>query len=126
MASVEGMSFSISADVAQRVAALLEQSGVVVRAQLGITVQDVRTVNSVTAFSSGVYVSGVTVGGASSGLLEVGDVIVQVNEQTTVTPAALMDALLYLNPNQSVIIYFYRQEDYSVLRNVTVVLQSDE
>jgi len=98
----------------------------VVRAQLGITVQDVRTVNSVTAFSSGVYVSGVTVGGASSGLLEVGDVIVQVNEQTTVTPAALMDALLYLNPNQSVIIYFYRQEDYSVLRNVTVVLQSDE
>jgi len=124
-ASIEGMGFSISGDVAERVALMIEQSGIVTRAILGISVADVRTVNGITEFTSGIYVSGVTSGGPSSGLLEVGDVIVRINETAIFTPAALMDALLGARPNQSVILYYYRQSDYSQLLTTTIVLGSE-
>lgn len=121
-ASIEGMGFAISADVVERISQQLESSGAVTRATMDITVTDVRGVTSVTGFTSGIYVSGVTAGGASSGLLEVGDIIVAVDGASIVTPAQLMNAILFKNPGQTMTLTVYRDDDYSVSLSVTVTL----
>jgi serine protease Do len=104
---LEGMGYAISADVAQRVATQIKNSGVVTRADMGITISDVRAVDSVN-LTSGVYVSGVVNGGPSSGLLEVGDVIYQVDSVTIRTPLQLLDFLLFKNPGDQIVVNVIR------------------
>jgi S1-C subfamily serine protease len=126
IASIEGMSFSISADVAERVAMQLQQSGVVTRAVMEITVSDVRGVNSITEFTSGVYIVSVVNDGISHELLRPGDVIVQIDDELTITPTMLQDALLFKNPGESIVVHFYRQTDYSQKQTVTITLGEEE
>jgi serine protease Do len=104
---LEGMGYAISADVAQRVATQIKNSGVVTRADMGITISDVRAVDSVN-LTSGVYVSGVVNGGPSSGQLEVGDVIYQVDSVTIRTPLQLLDFLLFKNPGDQIVVNVIR------------------
>lgn len=120
--SIEGMGYAISGDVVERVVQQLESSGTVTRASLGITVTDVRGVGSVTGFTSGIYVSGVTVSGPSSGLLEIGDIITAVDGNATVTPSQLLSAILFKNPGQTMVLTYYRDDDYSAVQTVTITL----
>jgi len=123
-ASVEGIGFAISADVVERVVQQLETSGVVTRATLGIVVTDVRGVSDVSGFTSGIYVSGVLEGGASSGLLEVADIITAIDGVSVVTPAQIQNAILFKNPGQTMVISYYRDDDYTALQTVTITLGS--
>ena len=104
---LEGMGYAISADVAERVATQIKNSGVVTRADMGITITDVRSVEAVN-LSSGVYVSGVINGGPSSGLLEPGDVIYQIDSVAIRTPLQLLDFLLFKNPGDQIVVGFIR------------------
>jgi putative serine protease PepD len=104
---LEGMGYAISADVAERVATQIKNSGVVTRADMGIIISDVRAVEAVN-LSSGVYVNSVVNGGPSSGLLETGDVIYQIDSDAIRTPLQLLDFLLFKNPGNTIEVAFIR------------------
>lgn len=104
---LEGMGYAISADVAERVATQIKNSGVVTRADMGIIISDVRAVEAVN-LSSGVYVNSVVNGGPSSGLLETGDVIYQIDSVAIRTPLQLLDFLLFKNPGNTIVVAFIR------------------
>jgi len=104
---LEGMGYAISADVVERVATQIKNSGVVTRADMGITITDVRSVEAVN-LTSGVYVSGVVADGPSSGLLSLGDVIYQVDSVMIRTPLELLDFLLFKNPGDQIVVRFIR------------------
>jgi serine protease Do len=106
---LEGMGYAISADVAQRVANQIKNSGVVTRASMDITITDVRAVSGL-PFTSGVYVSGVEATGASNGLLQPGDVIYQIDSVAIRTPLQLLDFLLFKNPGDVIEVSFIRAE----------------
>jgi serine protease Do len=120
---VIGIGYAISADVVQRVANQLKESGVVTRADMGITIQDVRSSNL--NFSSGVRVSGIVRSEIASGLA-VNDVIVAVeNVGDTIvrtpirTPMQLLDYLLFKDPGDQIKVIFFRGSN---LQEVTITL----
>jgi serine protease Do len=120
---LEGMGYSISADVAQRVALQLQASGTVVRASMGITVQDVRA--SELPFTSGVQITQINDATIASGLA-VNDVIVAIDTvggsvvNTPIrTPIQLLDYLLFKQPGDQLRVFFYRND---VINDVLITL----
>ena len=120
---LEGMGYSISADVAQRVALQLQASGTVVRASMGITVQDVRA--SQLPFTSGIQITQINDATIASGLA-VNDVIVAIDTvggsvvNTPIrTPIQLLDYLLFKQPGDQLRVYFYRND---VISDVLITL----
>lgn len=120
---LEGMGYSISADVAERVATAILQSGTVVRADMGLTVQDVRS--SELGFSSGVQITTVNNATIASGLA-VNDVIIAIDTVgdsivTTAirTPIQLLDYLLFKQPGDQLRIFYYRG---GVIEDVVITL----
>ena len=123
---VFGIGYAISADVVERVATQLKTSGIVTRASMGISIQDVRS--SPLNFTSGVRVSSIASPAIASGLAE-DDVIVQVEHssgaETTITPIRtpmmLQDFLLFRNPGEEIKVVFFRG---STLSEVDIILGS--
>lgn len=120
---LEGMGYSISADVAERVATAILQSGTVVRGDMGLTVQDVRS--SELGFTSGVQITTVNNPTIASGLA-VNDVIIAIDTVgdsivTTAirTPIQLLDYLLFKHPGDQLRIFFYRD---GVIEDVVITL----
>jgi len=120
---LEGMGYSISADVAQRIASQLQLSGTVVRASMGISVQDVRA--SALPFTSGVHITQINNATIASGLA-VDDVIVAIDTvggsivNTPIrTPIQLLDYLLFKQPGDQLRVYYYRN---NVLLDVVITL----
>jgi serine protease Do len=120
---LEGMGYSISADVAQRVASQLQASGTVVRASMGITVQDVRA--SELSFTSGIQITQINDATIASGLA-VDDVIVAIDTVGDVivntpirTPIQLLDYLLFKEPGEELRVFYYRN---NVLLDVVITL----
>ena len=117
-ASLEGMGFAISIDVAAQVANQIIDFGFVRRATLGIIVGDVRG-NTDINLSSGVYVSEVVLGGASYGYLQPNDVIISINETSVATPAQLSSYLLFKKPGDTVTITILRN---GITQNINISL----
>lgn len=120
-ASIEGMGFAVSIDIATHIADQIIASGTVERAALGLTVTDVRSVSSV-SLSSGIYVSNVTTGGPSVGKLQPDDVIFRVDDTFVQTPAQLMDFLLFKEPGQTVMVHFIRSGTVQTPEAITLSL----
>ena len=112
IASIEGMGFAISIDIAKHIADQIIASGSVVRSELGITVVDVRAVSSVSQ-TSGIYVSGVTASGPSNTKLNVGDVIFKVDSTLVRTPGELMDFILFKKPAENITVHYIRGDAVS-------------
>lgn len=117
-ASLEGMGFAISIDVAAQVANQIIEFGNVRRATLGLIVGDVRA-NIDIHLSSGVYVSEVVLGGVSYGYLQPNDVIISINETSVSSPAQLSSYLLFKQPGEVVTITFIRND---ITQNITISL----
>ena len=120
---LEGLGYSISADVAQRIAQDIRQSGTVVRADMGISVRDVRLSNQ--NFTSGVEITTINNATIASGLAAE-DVIVGIETLTgslTTTPIRipleLFDAILFTRPGDQLRVIFYRGGS---LQNVILTL----
>lgn len=104
---VEGIGYAISADVVVRILDDLTASGVVERAELGVTVSDVRSNSSFNAFSSGVYITQ-----SNQSALQVNDVIVAMEFEGLLrpirTPFELMDFIVFRRPGDVVTVTYVR------------------
>ncbi len=110
---LEGMGYAISGDVAYRIAEDLRQSGTVVRADMGITISDVRN-QADSSLTSGVFIESIPVPAIASGL-SVGDVIVSIDSASDTpvntairTPLQLLDYILFKRPGDVIRVFFYR------------------
>jgi serine protease Do len=135
--SYSGNSFAVPVNIAKKVVADLKEYGMVQRALLGVTIQDVTQEVAKTheiEKLKGVYINGIREGGAArdAGIKE-GDVIISVNSVPVNSVSELQEQISKFRPNDKVNIVINRnnkEKDYEVvLRNMdgdTGVVKKDD
>ena len=127
--SYAGYSFAVPSNIVKKVVDDLKEYGKVQRALIGVQIVDV---NAATAekfdldMTRGVYVDSVMDGGAGDeGGLEVGDVIIRVDEKTTNKSADLQSYVGRKRPGDQVTVTVMRDGDETTL-NLTLKGREDE
>ena len=126
-----GYSFAVPSAIAAKVAADLKQHGVVQRAMLGVSIVNINTLKredpeeaAKLKVTEGAYVAGFAeTSAAKAAGIEVGDVIIAVNDTKVRTVSALQEAISLHNPGTKVKITVMRG---SVEKVYTVELKNDQ
>jgi serine protease Do len=122
--AIEVMGFSISGDIAQRVAEDIEAYGSVKRAYLGVSVVDLREVAGAgTTLTTGLYITYINPGSPADGVFGTNDIIVRVNGVDVFRPFEFADIIFQHKPGDTVeFSYYKRSQNYSTLHTVSIVL----
>lgn len=124
--SYQGYSFAVPATIAQKVVADIKEFGEVQRAVIGINIQDVTTElvkEKGLKKIEGVYVSGLSEGGAAKDAgIKIGDVVLSVNDVKVNSVTELQEQVSRYRPNDPVLVRVARngkEQNYNVvLRNL--------
>lgn len=126
--SYSGYSLAIPTSIVEKVINDIKEYGTVQRAMLGISFSELTSKlakeKGITAVNSGIYIAKIEERSAAmEGGLEVGDVIIAINNAPTLTTAQMQEQMNKFRPGDKVAIKFIRDNEE---QTVTVTLRNSE